>query len=70
MLLSDEISGFFETISALDCLHSDSYQGKIAYKATTVGWMWPRVPSHMQTGWSGVGMITIKIIHNKRLIKL
>ena len=53
MFLFNHIAGFFdhqylskETISVLDILHRDSCQKKIAFKKTTIGWVWPVKPSH------------------------
>ena len=38
-----------QCINMFDFLHGDIYQGKVAYEATTCGWMYPGMPSHTQT---------------------
>ena len=67
-----------QTIIVLNFLHRCSYEGEIARYNTSVGWVWPDVSSHVQTGqnlsgsnfgWSVGGMVTLKIIQSERLIE-
>ena len=66
--------------NVLDFFHRDSDGSKstTTCKSTTVGWVWPGVPSDAQTclnlpggefGWSRGCIATLKIIHNEKLIK-
>ena len=66
------------TFNTLYFWHRDSNQGKIAYKATTAGWVWFGMPSHTHTcldspdvNLVGLGdrMATLEVIQNKRLIE-
>ena len=82
MLLLKQFAGFFgyqylwkDTIKILDILYRNIYQRNIASKGTTVGWVWPGVPSHSQTclnlsgsefDWSGVRITSLKIAQNER----
>ena len=65
-----------ETSHVLDFSHRDSIQEKMICKATA-GWVWPCVPSHLQTlrltrgelDWSGCGMGPLEVIQNEKLIE-
>lgn len=55
-------------------MHRDIYQGQISSKTTTVGWVWPDMPSHAQTcvnfsggdfGSSRGGMTTSKTVKSE-----
>lgn len=63
MFLSDKFTGFFdhhyllkEATHVLDFFHSNSCEGKIACNTTTIGWVWPGVPSHAQTWLDLIGV--------------
>lgn len=54
VVLSSQISGILihrylwnEAIIALDFLHSDNYQRKLASKSTIVDWEGPEMPSYV-----------------------